>query len=132
MVLMELVVTCVLALAPSILELQKNTPAPFPYKYKFITLLPDREVLKEKIRRRAEIMIKQGWIEEARKVLDAGLLQTPTAHQALGYAEIGEYLNGKYTEDELIERISIKTWQFARRQYTWFRHQHPESEIMLK
>ena len=116
----------------SILELQKNTPAPFPYKYKFITLLPDREVLKEKIRRRAEIMIKQGWIEEARKALDAGLLKTPTAHQALGYAEIGEYLNGKYTEAELIERISVKTWQFARRQYTWFRHQHPESEIMIR
>ena len=114
----------------SILELQKNTPAPFPYQYKFITLLPDREILKVKIRKRAEIMLESGWIEEARKVLDAGLLTTPTAHQSLGYAEIGEYLAGKLTKAELIERISVKTWQFARRQYTWFRRQHPESEII--
>ena len=28
------------------------------------------------------------------------------------------------------EQETTKTWQFARRQYTWFRHQHPESEII--
>ena len=114
----------------SILELQKNTPEPFPYKYKFITLLPDREVLKEKIRRRAEIMLEQGWLKEAEIALANGLLNTPTAHQALGYAEIGEFLKGNLSKKQLIERISVKTWQFARRQYTWFRHQHPESEII--
>ena len=114
----------------SILELQKNTPEPFPYKYKFITLLPDREVLKEKIRRRAEIMLEQGWLKEAEIALANGLLNTPTAHQALGYAEIGEFLKGNLSKEQLIERISVKTWQFARRQYTWFRHQHPESEII--
>ena len=114
----------------SILELQKNTPEPFPYKYKFITLLPDREVLKEKIRRRAEIMLEQGWLKEAEIALANGLLNTPTAHQALGYAEIGEFLKGNLSKKQLIERISVKTLQFARRQYTWFRHQHPESEII--
>lgn len=114
----------------SILELQKNSPAPFPYKYKFITLLPDRDVLKEKIRRRAEIMLDQGWAEEAEQAINKGLLHTPTAHQALGYAEVGEYLAGKLTREQLIELISVKTWQFARRQYTWFRHQHPESTVI--
>ncbi len=114
----------------SILELQKSTPEPFPFKYRFITLLPEREILKNKIRRRAEIMLEHGWLEEARKALDAGLLNTPTAHQALGYDEIGKFLNGNSTKEQLIERISTKTWQFARRQYTWFRHQHPESVII--
>ena len=114
----------------SILELQKNTPEPFPYKYKFITLLPDREFLKQKIRIRAEIMLRQGWIKEAETAINNGLLNTPTAHQALGYAEIGEFLKGNISEAELLELISVKTWQFARRQYTWFRHQHPESEII--
>lgn len=114
----------------SILELQKNTPCPFPYKYKFITLLPDREILKAKIRKRAEIMLESGWLEEAKQAIAAGLLTTPTAHQALGYSEIGDYLAGKLTKSELLERISVKTWQFARRQYTWFRHQHPESTII--
>ena len=114
----------------SILELQKNSPAAFPYKYKFITLLPDREHLKERIRKRAEIMLEQGWIEEAENALANGLLQTPTAHQALGYAEIGEFLSGKINKEQLVELITTKTWQFARRQYTWFRHQHPESVII--
>ncbi len=114
----------------SILELQKNSPAAFPYKYKFITLLPDREYLKKRIRKRAEIMLEQGWITEAKNALADGLLNTPTAHQALGYAEIGEFLANKISRIELIERISTKTWQFARRQYTWFRHQHPESIIL--
>ena len=114
----------------SILKLQKSTPEPFPFKYRFITLLPEREILKNKIRRRAEIMLEHGWLEEARKALDAGLLNTPTAHQALGYDEIGKFLNGNSTKEQLIERISTKTWQFARRQYTWFRHQHPESVII--
>ena len=40
-------------------------------------------------------MLEQGWIEEAENALANGLLQTPTAHQALGYAEIGEFLSGK-------------------------------------
>ena len=31
--------------------------------------------------------------------------------------------------EELYERISTVTWQFARRQRTWFRHQHPEAEV---
>ena len=116
----------------SILELQKNIPEPFPFKYKFITLLPDREVLKKKICCRAEIMLNNGWVEEAEKVLGNGLLNTPTAHQALGYAEISEFLQKKLTKEQLVERISTKTWQFARRQYTWFRHQHPESIIIEK
>ena len=114
----------------SILDLQKNSAPPFPYKYKFITILPDRELLKNKIRRRAEIMLNQNWCEEAEKAIANGLLQTPTAHQALGYAEIGEFIKGNLTKEQLIERISVKTWQFARRQYTWFRHQHPESTII--
>lgn len=114
----------------SILDLQKNSPAPFPFKYKFITLLPDREILKKKIRSRAEIMLNQGWIEEAKIAIDNGLFDTPTAHQALGYAEINEFLKGNLTKEQLLERISVKTWQFARRQYTWFLHQHPESEII--
>ena len=114
----------------SILELQKNTPAQFQYKYKFITILPDRELLKQKIRLRAGIMLDQGWINEADNAIKNGLLNTPTAHQALGYAEIGKFINGDFTREPLIESISTKTWQFARRQYTWFRHQHPESIII--
>lgn len=86
------------------------------------------ELLKERIARRTEEMLRAGWIEEARRVLARGLLETPTAHQALGYRLIGQYLAGEFSRDELKERIVTATWQYARRQRTWFRHNHPEAE----
>ena len=72
-------------------------------------------------------MLEAGWIEEARELIAIGLLQTPSAWQALGYSLIDRYLRNEFTYEELIEKISTATWQFARRQLTWFRHQHPES-----
>ena len=75
-------------------------------------------------------MLDNGWIDEAKRVLDAGLLSTPTAHQALGYRLIAEYLEGAFDRDELERRIVTATWQFARRQRTWFRHQHPEARVL--
>ena len=36
---------------------------------------------------------------------------------------------GDFPLQELFEKICTATWQYARRQRTWFRHQHPEAEI---
>ena len=41
--------------------------------------------------------------------------------------QIGRYLKGEMNRTELLESISTATWQFARRQNTWFRTQHPEA-----
>lgn len=90
----------------------------------------DRELLKERIRARCEKMLAEGWMEEALKLIDEGLLKTPTAWQALGYRQICEYASGKIGMDELSDRIVTATWQFARRQLTWFRNQHPEAHII--
>ena len=87
----------------------------------------DREILKSRIRKRAEVMLEAGWIEEADELIKNGLLQTPSAWQALGYSLIDRYLKNEFDYAELIEKISTATWQFARRQLTWFRYQHPES-----
>ena len=38
------------------------------------------------------------------------------------------FLRGEFNFDELHEKICTATWQYARRQRTWFRHQHPEAE----
>ena len=72
-------------------------------------------------------MLENGWIEEAEKAIANGLLSTPTAHQALGYKIINSYLNGEFDRDALFEKICAATRQYARRQRTWFRHQHPEA-----
>ncbi|MBQ6471968.1 MAG: tRNA (adenosine(37)-N6)-dimethylallyltransferase MiaA [Victivallales bacterium] len=109
---------------------RENTPSS---EYRQFCLLPDFALLKERIRRRTALMLKQGWLEEARRALDNGLLDTPTARQALGYRDIAEYLNGTSPAKDLpalTELLANRTIQYARRQYTWFRRQHPGAALL--
>ena len=112
----------------SILELQQNSEKKLRYlELTAIKLEVTPDTLAEKIAKRAKIMLENGWIEEAEKAIANGLLSTPTAHQALGYKIINSYLNGEFDRDALFEKICAATRQYARRQRTWFRHQHPEA-----
>ena len=113
----------------SIGELQRG-PRPLRHPEARVWRLdPAPELLKERIARRAEAMLENGWIDEARAAVAAGLFTSPTAHQALGYRQIAAFLAGECSRDELRERIVTATWQYARRQRTWFRHQHPEARV---
>lgn len=107
-------------------ELHSGESAPDPAFAQFV-LVRDRADLVNRIRRRAKIMLDSGWIDEARTMLAKGLLNAPTAWQAIGYAQIGDYLAGKMTRAELLESIVIATRQYARRQASWFRTQHREA-----
>ena len=111
----------------SILELQQNPGDTLRYPVRAWKLEVPPELLAERIARRAEAMLDAGWIDEARAAIAAGLFDTPTAHQAIGYRLIAEHLAGALTRSEMLERIITVTRQFARRQRTWFRHQHPEA-----
>lgn len=90
-------------------------------------LVWDNDTLRIRIRERCRIMLREGWIEEAEHFLRSGLENAPTAWQVLGYRLISEYLQGAFPRQELEDRIVTETWQFARRQNTWFRTQHPEA-----
>ena len=90
----------------------------------------ERDELKRRIRERCRTMLAHGWIEETEVLAGKGLFSAPTAWQALGYPLIGEYLRGELSRNELEERIVTATWQFARRQMTWFRGQHKEALIL--
>lgn len=90
-------------------------------------LVWENSVLKERIALRCRQMLEAGWIEEAESFIKNGLLASPTAWQVLGYRQIGQYLAGILKKEELFEKIATATWQYARRQNTWFRTQHPEA-----
>ena len=114
----------------SIMDLQQGSR---PLRYPDATvwrLDPPPETLKQKIARRAENMLRNGWIDEARRAIANGLFSTPTAHQALGYRQIADYLDGRFSREKLLSSICTATWQYARRQRTWFRHQHPEARVL--
>lgn len=115
----------------SIIELQQGFAGKRRYQAEIRLLDPESSVLKEKIYRRCLQMLANGWIEETEAAVAKGLFETPTAHQALGYKQIAAYLQGSISKEELPEKISTATWQYARRQRTWFRHQQPEPDIIL-
>ena len=95
-------------------------------------LIPVLAMLKERIHRRTSRMLENGWLEEAEWADSQGLLQTPTARQALGYAEVIDYLRHglKGGLPKLCEILANRTVQYARRQLTWFKHQHPGAQLI--
>lgn len=91
-----------------------------PYDYRVFAINMDRQLLYDRINRRVDIMIEQGLIEEVENICKK-YPKTPTAMQALGYKEIKEYLDGKLTKEEAIEKVKQETRRYAKRQLTWFR-----------
>ena len=93
-----------------------------------IVLLPQTSLLRKRIENRAKDMLDQGWIEETERLVAEGLLSSPTASKCIGYEYISDYLKGKIPKlSEVKERIIHSTCQYAKRQRTWFRHQHPNA-----
>jgi len=90
------------------------------YDYKVYALDWDRQKLYDRINKRVDMMIEQGLIEEVKQILDK-YDTFPTAMQGLGYKEVVEYLEGKLTKEEMIEKIKMETRRYAKRQLTWFR-----------
>jgi tRNA dimethylallyltransferase len=111
----------------SMSELQTMHEPQLRYNATVWNLTRDREELKQRIAIRTGRMLENGWIDEAAAAIGKGLLQSPTAWQALGYSVIAEYLDGAIDYETMHRRIVTATWQFARRQITWFKHQHPEA-----
>ena len=78
---------------------------PVEYDYKVFAINWEREKLYQRINKRVDIMIEQGLIEEVKNILNK-YDTFPTAMQGLGYKEVVDYLNGIYTKEEMIEKIS--------------------------
>jgi len=81
----------------------------------------DREDLYDRINRRVDEMMRQGFLDEVRRLAErpGGLGQE--ASQALGYKELLAHLRGEISLDEAGELIKRNTRHFAKRQMTWFR-----------
>ncbi len=111
----------------SITELQTLIIPKLRYPVKSLYLCWEREELKSRIKLRTSQMLKSGWIEETEQLIKDNVFNTPTAWQVLGYKLIAEYLDGKLDYQTLEAQIATKTWQYARRQMTWFNGKHPET-----
>ena len=106
----------------SINEWYDNTKSQFKKKdfYKLIIDFPRSDLI-ETINQRVFKMFKLGAVLEVKKFLKLKINKNKSISKAIGVAEIKEYLTKKVDEKEAIEKISIKTRQYAKRQMTWSR-----------
>ena len=90
-----------------------------------LCLLPPKDFLEKKIKKRFNEMLKKGALEEVRNYRDN--VYTPafyfSVHTTIGIAEILSYLLKKISLNECKDRVLIRTRQYAKRQYTWQRGQ---------
>jgi tRNA dimethylallyltransferase len=80
-----------------------------------------REELIQRIGKRVEKMIKLGAVQEVRKFVKLKVRKDKSVNKAIGINEIKEYLKDKKDMSDVIEIISIKTRQYAKKQSTWAR-----------
>lgn len=81
-----------------------------------IGLTADREVMYDRINKRVDIMLKEGLLEEAKKLYQHKELN---ALQTVGYRELFDYFDGKCSLEFAVEEIKKNTRRFAKRQVTW-------------
>ena len=80
-----------------------------------------RQELYARIDRRVEGMFAGGWVEEVRRLRALPQPLSREASQALGYREVGAFLDGRRSLADTIAEVQLRTRQFAKRQLTWFR-----------
>jgi len=89
----------------------------------FFMVERDREDLRQRIDTRVDVMFAAGLVAETCSLRSA-LEGNPVAQQALGYRQVIGHLNGEQGLPETVALVKSRTWQFARRQMTWFRKLH--------
>ncbi|MFN7313009.1 MAG: tRNA (adenosine(37)-N6)-dimethylallyltransferase MiaA [Bacteroidota bacterium] len=82
-----------------------------------------REILYERINHRVDVMMQQGLLDEAKRMLP---FKNNYALQTVGYNELFDYFNGTYDLPKAVEFIKQHTRNYAKRQITWFKKEAPE------
>lgn len=88
----------------------------------FIGLTTDRNILYDRINKRVDVMVKDGLLEEAKKIYDSNI-RTKAVMTPIGYKELFPYFENKKSLEECLELIKQNSRKYAKRQYTWFNNQ---------
>lgn len=95
-----------------------------------IGIAVDKEKLSQRISGRAEQMLERGLIDEVERLIAHYGMVEPLRRNA--YGVVAKYLAGQIYEAELIEQISTKDRQLAKKQLTWWRNPRWASDIMWR
>ena len=118
--------TCKRAIrAIEIAEYYKNCPAEQledkPLNTLLVGIKIDRERRRNNITTRLHARLKEGLVDEVKKLLDEGIPPENLIYYGLEYKYIPDYILGKTSYDETVRLLEIAIHQFAKRQMTWFR-----------
>ena len=118
--------TCKRAIrAIEIAEYYKNCPVEQledkPLNTLLVGIKIDRERRRNNITTRLHARLKEGLVDEVKKLLDEGIPPENLIYYGLEYKYITEYIIGKTSYDETVRLLEIAIHQFAKRQMTWFR-----------
>ncbi len=92
------------------------------FKIEKILIERPREELYQRIDKRVDIMMEKGLLEEVRSLYE---FRERPALKTVGYRELFDYIDGKYSLDEAIELIKRNSRRYAKRQMTWWRRELP-------
>lgn len=88
----------------------------------FVGLTTDRTILYDRINQRVDHMINDGLLEEVKSFYDREV-HSKAIQTGIGYKECYSYFDGLLSEEDTISLIKQNSRNYAKRQYTWFRHQ---------
>jgi tRNA dimethylallyltransferase len=102
--------------------LHGTAQADLPFALEAMALIPDRTLLKQKIERRFDAMLRFGLVDEVKRLRGKYRLTSALpSMRAVGYRQVWEFLEGKVDQATMRERALTATRQLAKRQLTWLR-----------
>jgi tRNA dimethylallyltransferase len=107
-------------------EKSKKKPVDKGFRVSYYYIDKDRSQLYERINKRVDAMIREGFEEEARKMHANKNLN---ALNTVGYKEFFKYFDGEWTLEHTIDKMKQHTRNYAKRQLTWFRNQGNYTQI---
>ncbi len=92
------------------------------YPIKVIGLTTDRDYLYQRINDRVDKMLQNGLLEEVTSLKDF-YHNSRILNSGIGYKEFYDYFFNNRPLEEVIEQIKLDSRRYAKRQYTFFKHQ---------
>ena len=94
---------------------------PNEYDVLWIGLELDKDTLIEKIDKRNEKMFDLGLVEEVKKLREQNITWKRIDALGFEYKYVAEFIRGKMSKEEALEKMNTETWHYAKRQINWFR-----------
>ncbi len=98
------------------------------YPIKVIGLTMDRDILYNRINSRVDMMFKEGLVEEVESLKEY-YSKSRILNSGIGYKEFYDYLFNNKSLEEVKEEIKLHSRRYAKRQFTFFRHQFPTNWV---